>query len=81
MRSPERSGHQNGLAARLTTERYGPLFALAGGIANEVIEAMGQASVGLNPFRLQNVDEPLGDLGANWRGVMDALRKSAGSRS
>jgi hypothetical protein len=67
------------LAARLTTERYGPTFTFLGGVANEAIEALGQASVGLNPLRRENIDETLEDLGANWRGVKDAIAASVGT--
>jgi hypothetical protein len=61
------------LAARIMTERYGPLTALAGGVANEVVEATVVTLWGLNPLEPAYVAEQWGDLGANWRGVKDAL--------
>ena len=63
------------LAARLTANRYGVIVTLAGGVVNEIVEGVGLAAFGLNPFRRENVDETLGDLGANWRGVKDSLRE------
>jgi hypothetical protein len=66
-----RAGHR--LAARRMTDRYGVLVTLTAGAANEVVEGLSQAAMGLNPFRVENVSETLGDLGANWRGVKDSL--------
>lgn len=45
------------------------------GVALEIVEGVGLAAFGLNPFRRENGDETLGDLGANWRGVKDSLRE------
>ena len=64
------------LAARRMTDRYGALATLTAGVANEVVEGLSQAAMGLNPFRADNVDETLGDLAANWRGVKDSLTKA-----
>lgn len=62
------------LAARMTTDKYGPLVTLAGGVANEVIEALATASYGQNPLSAANRAEIMGDLGANWRGMKDSIR-------
>lgn len=61
------------LAAKLATQRFGVLFALAGGAANEAIEGLALLSFGRNPFDAANRAESLGDLAANWRGIKDAL--------
>jgi hypothetical protein len=62
------------LAARMTADRYGVALSLAGGVANEVVESLSLALMGRNPLRQENVNETLGDLGANWRGVKDSVR-------
>ena len=62
------------LAARMTADRYGVALSLAGGVANEVVESLSLALMGRNPLRQENVNETLGDLGANWRGVKDSIR-------
>jgi hypothetical protein len=71
-----RAGHR--LAARRMTDRYGALVTLTAGVANEVVEGLSQAAMGLNPLRAENVSETLGDLGANWRGVKDSLVGASG---
>ena len=72
------------LAARLTTDRYGVLVAVAGGVMNEVVESLTQALSGQNPMRRENIGETMGDLAANWRGVGDSVKEtlmeSAGRR-
>jgi len=61
------------LAARLTTDKYGPLVALAGGAWNEVVEAVTLLAFGRNPLSQEHVSETLGDLSVNWRGMRDSL--------
>lgn len=73
----EGRGHNHAchrLAARLAADKYGPSVSLAGGVMNEVAEALSLALMGQNPLSGRNVSETLGDLGANWRGVRDSLR-------
>ena len=67
-----RQGHR--LAAKLMTQRYGPLMANTAGLGNELVEGLSQASSGINPFRQENIQESMGDLGANWRGTKDAMQ-------
>src|SRR4029453_16416995 len=62
------------LAARICTRRYGVIATLAGGVGNEIVEALGLLSFGHNPFSAAHRAETWGDLKANWRGVGDALR-------
>jgi hypothetical protein len=64
------------LAARLTADRYGVIATLLGGVANEVVEATTQALMGQDPLRRDNIDETLGDLAANWRGVRDSIKET-----
>lgn len=61
------------LAARLTTDKYGPLVALAGGAWNEVVEAVTLLAFGRNPLSQEHVSETLGDLPVNWRGMRDSI--------
>lgn len=73
----EGRGHNHAchrLAARLAADRYGPSVSLAGGVMNEVAESLALALMGQNPLSRRNVSETIGDLRANWRGVMDSVR-------
>ena len=79
----EDRGHNHGchrLAARLAADRYGVALSLAGGVANEVVESLSLALMGRNPLRQENVNDTLGDFGANWRGVKDSVRAALEER-
>jgi hypothetical protein len=62
------------LAARICTRRYGAIATLAGGIGNELVEALGLLSFGHNPLSRRHLSETWGDMSANLRGIRDAFQ-------
>jgi len=63
------------LAAKLMSQRVGFIPAQIAGLGMEALEGGAQAAAGLNPFRLENLRESAGDIGANLRGAGDAFRE------
>jgi len=63
-------GHR--LAAKLMTDRWGPIASQVAGVANEGLEAVNNKAVAGKWFP-NGLDESGRDLGANWRGMQDSV--------